>query len=414
MACKALPGPADEQLQMRSTMPQAPPRAMDQVRPPLLGSIGLPHYFTMHLIGAAFPAAAGVVLFGWRALLTMGLVVGSTVGASIIWKRTGPGADSIRLDHATYLALLLSLTLPAHLATRQPIDGLVQPWMILPALGLGLAGLIRVMGGPDSGRGHPVLMLHLLLALLFLPALVPRFTLVPQHMVFGDVLKAAVSPSLQRGAEPWILSKVDPPYQAMTVDSPGQNLGMYTRGRGFPELDFLSLDGLLRDRLPPLEDLVIGGQPAPIGQSSAIALIVGGLFLLYRGLMDYRIPLFIMLSAWVTLLILPVPVSITESGAEWRWLVMREPAVGWATALTFVNYSLLASPLLFTAFFLATSPAIRPMPRCPRWWWACLIGVSAAVLQLYVSVSLGPYLALLMVGLLTPVLDRWWRPRTRV
>jgi hypothetical protein len=35
-----------------------------------------------------------------------------------------------------------------------------------------------------------------------------------------------------------------------------------------------------------------------------------------------------------------------------------------------------------------------------------LIGVLAAGFQLYLSVSLGSYLALLLAGFLTPVLDR--------
>jgi electron transport complex protein RnfD len=171
---------------------------------------------------------------------------------------------------------------------------------------------------------------------------------------------------------------------------------------------------LISDQLPPLEDLVVGGQPGPIGTSSAVAVIVGGLFLLYRGLIDYRIPLIIVITAYVLLLVLPIPARFVEDWPQWRVFVMREPDVDWATAYTFVHYELMASPLLFTALFLATAPSIRPLTRRARTVYALLVGVLVAPAQLYVSVSVGPYLALFAASLLTPLLDRWMPPKPLV
>jgi Na+-translocating ferredoxin:NAD+ oxidoreductase RnfD subunit len=54
------------------------------------------------------------------------------------------------------------------------------------------------------------------------------------------------------------------------------------------------------------------------------------------------------------------------------------------------------------------------MTRRARTIYAILIGVGTAAIQLYVSVSIGPYLALLAVSLLTPTLDKLFRPRTLV
>src|SRR5207244_3185524 len=107
-------------------------------------------------------------------------------------------------------------------------------------------------------------------------------------------------------------------------------------------------------------------------------------------------------------------IVITEHSREWHWLIARDPAVGLALAVTFANYEIMASPLLFTAFYLATSPAVRPMTRRARTIYAFLIGVGTAAIQLYVSVSIGPYLALLAVSLLTPMLDKLFRPRTLI
>jgi electron transport complex protein RnfD len=155
-----------------------------------------------------------------------------------------------------------------------------------------------------------------------------------------------------------------------------------------------------------------------MGTSCAIAVIIGGLFMLYRGVIDSRIPLLIILSTYAALLILPMPVAIHGIAGEeirhWHWLALRQPSVGSALAVTFANYEVMASPLLFTAFFLATSPAIRPLSRRARILYALVMGVLTATAQLYISVSVGPYIALLLAGVFAAWLDRFFRPRTLV
>ena len=93
---------------------------------------------------------------------------------------------------------------------------------------------------------------------------------------------------------------------------------------------------------------------------------------------------------------------------------MGQPGVSGAAVLSFACYEMLAGPLLLTAFFLATSPAVRPMPRPARAIYAVILGVASAGAKLYLSVSHGPYLALLAVSLLTPLFDRLFRPRPLV
>jgi electron transport complex protein RnfD len=142
-----------------------------------------------------------------------------------------------------------------------------------------------------------------------------------------------------------------------------------------------------------------------------IFVIIGGLFLLYRGVIDYRIPLLIVLFMFLSLLIMPIPVTLTDIGPRWTWLAMRDPSVGHAVAITFANYQLAASPAMFMALFLATSPIVRPITRRGRTIFAVAIGILTAGIQLYASVSWGPYAALMLVGLITPIADRFFQPR---
>jgi Na+-translocating ferredoxin:NAD+ oxidoreductase RnfD subunit len=429
----------DEPSDAQATSPRAPGRPAHWARIDLTHSgIDVARYTSMHVLGALFPVTAGLMLYGWRAMGVMACVVGSAAIAVLLWRRVGGRGRQVRYDQCLWLALLLSLMLPAHLfsgASTNLANGPspatptvtslaslgstanTAPWPILPAAGICLVAMIWALGGTGSGRIHPVLVTYLLVVVLFQDMLVPHYAL-QRHAIFsGDVLSAPTPRSGEDTTQTrpaWISQNGATSGDATWSEPAARQLETYTSGLAAPERTWTSLESLMRDRMPPLEDLIVGGQPAAIGNGSAIALIIGGLFLLYRGLIDHRIPLLIFIAAFVCLLILPVPVVITEEAQHWRWLVLRAPGVGAALAVTFANYELMASPLLLSAFFLATAPSVRPMTARARTLYALLIGALAAVLQLYVSVSIGPYLALLAVSLLTPTLDKLFPPRTLV
>jgi electron transport complex protein RnfD len=212
---------------------------------------------------------------------------------------------------------------------------------------------------------------------------------------------------------------------ALQLEPAAQRLLAFTAGQKRPGRSWLSLESLLRDEMPPLEDLIIGGQPGPIGGTCAVAIIIGGLFLLYRGMIDFRVPVCVLAGALLALLSLPIPLFIKEDGPDWRWFLFRShqvftPAgprfehIGWAKAVTFANYELMAGPLPFVAFFLATEPTIRPMTRRGRTLYAILAGLLIAVAQLYADVLCGPFVGVLAASLLTPALDRLIPPRPLV
>jgi hypothetical protein len=241
--------------------------------------------------------------------------------------------------------------------------------------------------------------------------LIPHYILQRDHMARGDALKTSVDrPFPYR--QPWITAQTLPGQDALYWRQPAsEQLLSLTSASETPDQPTLTLEDVLRDRMPPLEDLIIAGHPGPVGTGSAIAVIIGGLFLLYRGLIGYRIPLLIVLFAYIGLFILPIPLSITDNVRQWHWMVWRHGKLGWPTAITFANYEIMAGPTLFMAFFLATAGGIRPMTSRGRILYAAMVGLATAVCGLYFSVSFGPYLALLLVSMITPTLDRLIRPR---
>jgi Na+-translocating ferredoxin:NAD+ oxidoreductase RnfD subunit len=396
--------------------PPQPIRLSDGAAPRLLHSgVDVDRFFATHLRATFFPITAGIVFYGWRAALVIAGVVLSATAAMFLWRRIGARGGELRVSHGVCMAVLLALAMPAQLAAGPGRGGTIV-WPLIPAAGLALAGMVWLFARSGSSRVHPVAVVFLLIAALFSVSLNPQAVLQRSRIVTGDILHVPeiTPPRNVPIKEPWVTAPQIHGVDASLVRTASTQLRDFTRGQAQLDRGWLTLDEVIRDRLPPLEDLIIGGQPGPIGAASAVAVIMGGLYLLYKGMIDYRVPLLIVIAAFVTFLVLPIPVVITENIPRWRWLAVTQPGVGWSWAITFANYELMASPLLFVACFMATAPGVRPMTRRARALYAILVGILAAVAQLYLSVSFGPYVALVIASPLTPVLDRWLRPRPLV
>src|SRR4051812_22551697 len=78
------------------------------------GGIESSHFYIQHTIGALFPIAFGLCLFGWRALLVMLGICASTLLGVALWRTVGLRGGQLRASQSLWLAILLSMMLPAH------------------------------------------------------------------------------------------------------------------------------------------------------------------------------------------------------------------------------------------------------------------------------------------------------------
>jgi len=131
-------------------------------------------------------------------------------------------------------------------------------------------------------------------------------------------------------------------------------------------------------------DLFIGRVAGSAGETSALAILVGGAFLLLTRVASWRTVAGI-LGSFVLL------------GAV---LHAVQPAVFGS-----VEWQLLAGGLLFGAFFMATDPVSSPITNGGRWAYGILIGVATLLIRHLTGFVEGAMFAILMGNIAAPILD---------
>jgi Na+-translocating ferredoxin:NAD+ oxidoreductase subunit D len=303
----------------------------------------------LHTVIALLPATVfAVVLFGLAALATLVVAVLSCLLA----ERLCAPRSALRDGSALLTGLLLGLSLPPAL----PL------WMVA------VGGAVAILVGKHLFGGLGGLVFH--------PALVGR--------VF---LQAAFPLAM---AQAWLA----PFASGRASQLPGTSLaaplmapaGVYDGLSGATPLAAARLG----DGVTPLADLWLGTVAGSVGETSAVLLLLGGLYLLAVRAADWRIP---------TALLATVAVL---SGGLHEFDPTRYPGV--LTALG-------SGGLMLGAWFLAPDPTSSPMTRKGAWLYGLAIGALVVLIRQFSGQPEGVMYALLLGSALTPHIDRWTGPR---
>ncbi|MEX1058135.1 MAG: NADH:ubiquinone reductase (Na(+)-transporting) subunit B [Natronospirillum sp.] len=137
-------------------------------------------------------------------------------------------------------------------------------------------------------------------------------------------------------------------------------------------------------------DAFIGNMHGSIGETSTLALFLGGLVLLVMGIASWRIVLGVMLGMIATTLLFNSIDSTNPMFAmPWYW-------------------HLVLGGFAFGMFFMATDPVSAAMTDTGKWWYGGLIGFMLVVIRVAnPAFPEGMMLAILFVNLLAPVIDHF-------
>lgn len=138
--------------------------------------------------------------------------------------------------------------------------------------------------------------------------------------------------------------------------------------------------GAARSNIP---SLFFGNIAGSLGETSALAILIGGIYLFYSGVLDYRITLSMLGT-----------VTIVALAAG------QDPI-----------FHLLAGSVLFGAIFMATDPVTSPITPLGRWIFGGGVGLIIMVIRIWGSFPDGVTFAILLMNAVTPLLNRWTRPR---
>ena len=269
------------------------------------------------VILALMPAAiAGIIIFGWYSLLVVLVSIASAVLTEAIIQKRLKKKITVSDGSAVITGLLLALTLPPNVPLWLPI--------------VGAAFAISIAKWAFGGSGN----------VMFNPALVGRAFLVAAWPV---LMSSWITPDGVTGATP---------------------------------LGALKMTG---EKIASYSQLFLGNIGGTIGETSALVLLVGGLFLIYRRITDWRIP-----SAYIgTVFILT---------AAFR----QDPL-----------FHILAGGLMIGAFFMATSYEGSPMTQKGKIIFGIGCGIFTVIIRLYSGMAEGVMYSILLMNALTPLIDRY-------
>jgi Na(+)-translocating NADH:ubiquinone oxidoreductase B subunit len=143
-------------------------------------------------------------------------------------------------------------------------------------------------------------------------------------------------------------------------------------------------------QLLPLWRMFLGNISGSAGETSALAIILGGVFLLLTRVANWRTVVSILGS--FTTLMSALLLSGTVRYADGAMLVP-------------LLWHLCAGGLLFGAFFMATDPVTSPTTNAGKWVYGIIIGTVTVLIRNFTGYVEGMTFAILLGNIVAPILD---------
>ncbi|MDQ6950929.1 MAG: RnfABCDGE type electron transport complex subunit D [Mariprofundales bacterium] len=308
-------------------------------------------------------------LYGWLALLQITTAMAACLATEWALLRMMKRPIAPLFDGSAALTgLFLALVLPAA----------APCWMVLVGAICAMSLGKQLYGGLGYNPFNPALSARVILLISF--PLQMTTWLIPQPLSGGaDLYHFTTAAALFFSG----VGSIGLPFDAITMATPlgGVKTALHTGltvPQALAQLHYSSLDSLL------------GREGGSLGESSALALLVGGLFMLYRRLITWQIPL-----AYLATVALLAAVS------------HQIDPLHYASA----SFHLLAGGLMLCAFFMATDPVTSPVAPRGQLLFGIGCGVLTWVIRNYGGYPEGAMFAVVLMNCVVPLLDRHLKPR---
>lgn len=273
------------------------------------------------LIALLFPAIAGIYFFGLPALYLIVVTTISAVLAEAVSQWLAKKPITISDGSAAVTGLLLALVLPPTLPLWMAVIGAVFAIVV-----------VKILFG---GLGFNI----------FNPALAARAFLLAAWPVAMTA---------------WVR-----PFEAVTSATP------------------LFLVNKMHEAAPSCWNLFVGNRAGSLGETSALAILIGGGLLLLIRVIDW-----------------PAPTAFIGVVALLSWLLGHDPL-----------FAILSGGLILGAFFMATDYVTAPVTTKGRFIFGLGCGLLTVLIRYFGGFPEGVNYAILIMNMLTPIIDKYARPR---
>lgn len=285
------------------------------------------------VLAALLPAGlAGVYFFGLRAFILMAVCVISCHFSEFVWQKLAKQKITIYDCSAAVTGLLLAYNLPPTVEYWKAIIGCIFAIIVVK----------QFFGGIGCNIVNPALAARAMMVTSW-PVSMTKWTI-------DGVSKATPLALLKLGEE--------------TVG--GVSMGMP-----------------LSSKIPLLSDLFVGNIAGCIGETSALALLIGFAILLYKGIIKWQIPV-----------VYIVTVGILTS-------LFGRPGF----------YEIFAGGLFIGAIFMATDYTTSPMTTKGQVIFALGCGLLTALIRTFGGYPEGVSFAILIMNITVPLIDKYTAPR---
>ena len=296
------------------------------------------------VILALLPALMfSVYIFGWRALLVTVITIASCMISEAIMQRMLGKKITLDDGSAVLTGILLAFNLPPGVPLWLPIVGSVFAIVFAKQL--------------FGGLGYNFIN----------PALAGRAFLMtswPSFMTKGWLIPTGST-----------LSGID----TITSATP-LTLLKNPANFGPPEVIIQRLN-----EMETIKNLFIGRVGGCLGETSALLLLIGGLFLIIVGIVDYRIVTGYLVSFGILAFVLPTKASLP--------------------------FHLFSGGLFLGVFFMATDWVTSPVTKKGRWIFGIGCGVLTAIIRIWGGYPEGVSYSILLMNVFTPLIDRFTKER---
>ncbi len=295
------------------------------------------------------PLLLSVFIFGFQTLFITMISVGSCVATEAISQKLLHRPVTIKDGSAVITGLLLAYVIPPGVPFWMPILGAVMAIYVAKHL----------LGGIGFN--------------IFNPALIGRAFMVATFPV--AMTSAWLPPLRDASVFHYMGSGVD----AVSTATPLYVLKHY--GMGALVEKFGSMSTIYTE-------FFLGWRPGCIGETSALLLLLGGLFLIYKRYITWHIP---------------ISVIVTVGFLTWAFggdsLFTGDPVL-----------AVLSGGVMLGAFFMATDYVTSPNHPKGKLIFGAGVGALTVLIRLKGGYPEGVCYAILLMNALTPALDEWFRP----